>query len=489
MKTKGAIIVGIISLLSVPSGTFAEILDRRNAQTFVEALLWHRQTLTQWFDAQDVASSQRLGIEYEGVDYKFLIAYDVADSVKHLARTGLVDYTIEIDSLQDDYSLLTVSFPRAGLANQFYFRGHRCVSTIGYLTRGWKRFESKYFRFFLADTTLTNEYCIKRLELFVAQTAKILGLSETDLQLLQEEKIGYYLCRSEDDVAQLTGFRARGLAVLAYDALVSTFPTHYHELSHLLMNFRLRRLPLYTHPFLQEGFAAACGGRGGIDPRVLLPLGAFLYQTHFVELSSLLDKEAFARMDASLSYPASALMNRYLIKNLGITSYLRLYREHSGLPEDTAVRLISPERVGGDSAWKASVPSALESESIVIDSAEHGGSVVFEDSTTAVTDDGAWYHFQVSTDLLLPAQAPPPGFISKTFHDLLPGRRYEGQKYLVRAAAEEVSVRNLFSGDLIASYASAFVLPPRKVPNLGGRYRFSIRKLVFDEAIGSSLTR
>jgi len=64
-----------------------------------------------------------------------------------------------------------------------------------------------------------------------------------------------------------------------------------------------------------------------------------------------------------------------------------------------------------------------------------------------------------------------PIFKSKAFRDALPDKIYGGEEYLVRATADDISVYNLFSNNLIASYAASFVQPPKQVlSSLGGMY-------------------
>ena len=54
---------------------------------------------------------------------------------------------------------------------------------------------------------------------------------------------------------------------------------------------------------------------------------------------------------------------------------------------------------------------------------------------------------------------------------------------MILVTAEQVSVYNLFTNDLIASYAAAFTSPAERVPRIGDRYRFSVRKEVFDDLL------
>ena len=247
------ILRGAILLILFPTSLFSGTLTRNEADAFVRALLWQKASLHSWFDAGNLAASHRLGIEYEGVGNKNLIAYDIDDSLKLMVRDRRLGYSVAVDTLHDAYARLVLTIGKADITRMFYFKGAKCISPLAYITRDWTRVESKHFRIFLSDSTLFNIYCVGRLESFLTRVAALLGLRDRDMQTLQKEKIYYYLCKDEDEIQRLTGFRARGMCNLAYDAVITTYNNHEHELMHLLVNYRLRRLPLYTHPMLQEG--------------------------------------------------------------------------------------------------------------------------------------------------------------------------------------------------------------------------------------------
>lgn len=473
--------------LLIPITVFSHTLDKRDAEKFAKDLLWHRSSLQSWFDTTDLAESHRLGIVYEGVDYKNLIAYDVDDTVKRMVQNQSLEYSVTVDSLDQDISLVTLIFSTIDQKNQFYFKGKRCISPLAYVTRNWMEIESKHFKFFISDSTLFNAYCIEKLELYVGQMAIRLGMSDKEVQRLQKNKIYYYLCRDEDEIERLTGFRARGMYNLAYDAVITTFPTHYHELTHLLMNYRLQHLPLYTHPFLQEGFAVAYGGRGGTESGVLLSIGNFLYRSETVDLAACLNKKDFEQLDPSLSYPASGLYNRFLIETIGIQSYLKLYRAHSGSAGDNVTVQIASNELPDDSRWQLYIRTSSQNQLITLDSISNHDRVIFEDQFSRVSEDSMQYHFLLFDSLLLPSTITFPTFRSREFSELFPGKIYHGEKYLIRATHEEISVYNLLTNNLIANYVESFTIPPLSVPQSGNRYSFSIKKNVFDEPIGSLL--
>ncbi len=479
--------VRALFLLSIPFCAFSQTLEKQEAEKFVRDLVWRRDSLAYWFDQSGVRTARRLGIEYEGVEYKNLIGYDIDDSVRAMVRTRGLGHSMTIDSLDDGCALVTISYDGLQGSWRFYFKGNRCMSPLDYLTRGWKTFESDHFRFVVSDSSLFNPYCSGELEAFVHRMAEMLSFREEEMRTLKREKIYYYLCRDEDEIEKLTGFRTRGICNLAYDAVASVFPAHLHELTHLLVNFKLRSLPLFTHPFLQEGLAVAFGGRGGMAPGVLKSMGRFLYASGLADLPALLNKGEFEQLDASISYPASGLYNMFLIETRGMQSYLALYRRHSGAAGDRAAVQIDPDELASDPAWKLYLKKSTKAEVILLEDQTNHARSLYADTSASVSEDTNGYHFLLRDFLLLPPRGSLRGLRSKKFEEYFPGREYRGEKYLVRAKQDEISVYNLLTDDLIASYAAAFAMPPARVRLVEGKYAFSIWKGVFEEPLGPLL--
>jgi hypothetical protein len=83
--------------------------------------------------------------------------------------------------------------------------------------------------------------------------------------------------------------------------------------------------------------------------------------------------------------------------------------------------------------------------------------------------------------MLLRGQNSLSLFYSSKFAELFPGRKYNGEKYAVLADTGEISVYNLFTGNLIAKYSLSFSLTGKPVPKENGLYQFLIKKSCFDE--------
>ena len=297
---------------------FSEMIDSSNAD------------LSKFVDIESLDLSKRLDIHYAGVKNKFLLSYEIDPNIIAGIKVNNLKYELTASNLKNDFTKIDFNVLSNNYSKTYYFKNDKLVSPVLYFTTNWKIFISKYFRVKVSSPVLFNEYSLRKLDNFVDTMVKLLQINKDRVNLLQKEKINYILCKDENEIKTISGFDTRGIYILAYDEVITTFNTHYHELSHLLMNFKLQNLPLYTLPFFQEGFAVAVGGRGGIGRNILLNIGYFLEKSGYLKFNAILSKKNFMSENASMAYPAAGLYNYFLISNYGINSYLKLYLKYSG---------------------------------------------------------------------------------------------------------------------------------------------------------------
>ncbi|MEA1996408.1 MAG: hypothetical protein U9N45_02165, partial [Gemmatimonadota bacterium] len=370
---------------------------------------------------------------------------------------------------------------------EYYFKGSRLVSPVFFHTRNWSIEESEFFSFRLSDRSYFNRYAANRLDDFVEEVLEKLGASGKEKRALRKNKIIYVLARDGDEIERLTGSHARGIYLPAYDYVVTSFICHYHELVHLLVNYRLKSLPVITHPFLQEGLAVALGGRGGKEPGVILDLGYFLFRAGIVELESLLDRKGFFSQDASLSYPACGLYNRFLLEELGPARYLELYLRYSrrmSRSPDHGREKIPAGDLPSSGLWRLFLDRYSQFEDICFKGSGKKGRALFSTDKASVYDAGESYCMELGSPLTIPGSGKLAGCRSSLFEEMAgEGQRYKGEKYLVAANGEEIGVYNLWTGTLAANFVSSFSWPPRSIPCREGTVRFFVHKRVFDEPL------
>ncbi|MGB2803865.1 MAG: hypothetical protein WBD64_03055, partial [Candidatus Zixiibacteriota bacterium] len=173
------ILIVVLLLLQLSS----QALSRDQAESFIQSLITNNN-IDSFADQSELEISNRLGIQYEGVDNKFLISYDIEDSIKNSIKRNELDYTIEVIDLEGDYSKIIFSIQEPSYKKEFFFKGQKYISPISYYTRDWKRIESKHFRFLISDTTLFNSYCIDNLENFLLRITGLLNFGDEKLREL-----------------------------------------------------------------------------------------------------------------------------------------------------------------------------------------------------------------------------------------------------------------------------------------------------------------
>ena len=248
-------------------------------------------------------------------------------------------------------------------------------------------------------------------------------------------------------------------------------------------SYKLKVLPLYTHPFLQEGFAVAFGGRGGLDAHTISEMGVFLIKSGFANYKDLLSKLDFQKTDASISYPISGLYTEFLIKSIGIDNYLKLYRKYSGTSEKVLSEIINEEDLLSDDKWNLFIDS-LSSQNPVVIKTELSVSdykLITKQNDFEIYKNEEEYFFRIKDTLLISTSMIVSNYKSKIFSQHFSNKKYNSEKYLIIANKNEISVYNLFSNNLIGKYVVSFSLPPKTVPYKDGFYEFVIKKDLFDE--------
>lgn len=473
----------IIIILSSSISLYSQTLSLEKAEEFIQTLIEEDGNLASFVLQEELILSKRLNIQYDSVKFKFLISYNIEPLVKEQLLSKQLNYELQVENLQEDYSLLKLKIPEKNLYKEYYFKGGYLISPILYHTRSWERIESKHFRFYISDQVLFNSYCVNKLEDFLDNVSSTLSYSGKESDHLEKTKIYYFLCGDENEIKKLTGYSSRGMYNLAYDYLITTFNCHYHELMHLLINYKLQKLPLYTHPFLQEGFAVALGGRGGKEPKVILDLGLFLEQSDILHYTGLLNKEEFVNYDATLSYPLSGLYNYFLINKLGVESYLKLYLRYSGNTPNTITQYVSGDELPSVESWNVFLSEYSKNKLIDIGLSKNGMTQIYDTNSFKIFEGSTHYFFQTKDTILLSTDIPLKNYQSKKFKEIFPNKNYEGEKYLLISNTDEISVYNLYTNNLIANYAASLTVPMQKVPLNDGFLEFFIQKEVFDESL------
>ncbi len=330
-------IISIVCVMGIMTSGFSQ--PAKTMETYLNALRnsdW--DTAEQCWTPEAVLASKHLGIVFTDFLPKYdnaspLITYhDAISSGQATVKTGeiityenycMIPVTVVIGKDSTSTSYLMEQIDERWLIS----------SPLFLFTRDWQTIETTYAIIHFNDSTLINDYALKNLDEWTLKIGRELRIPKDKMIQLQRQKIHYYL-GSEEDVKLLTGFNTYGMTNLQFDAIISQYLPHPHEMVHLLINFGLEEKPLYTMPFLQEGLASYVGGRWGKSPEVIRMMGSYLLRNSVVELDSVLTWSGFNYSIgmSDLTYPVSAEFVGFLIRNRGWNNFQDVYLDFSDLP-------------------------------------------------------------------------------------------------------------------------------------------------------------
>lgn len=434
-------LISVFFILSITQSLYSQTYYDK----FFKALIYNDSIVKDFVNPVELERSERLGIKYTGVKNKFLISFDIDEQMKENIRQGAYKYELRTGDLGNNYTKVDFSVPAINYKKTFYFQHSGFIDPAIYYTRNWQVKESKYFIYRLSEPRYFNDYCMKKLDEFVDRVADTLGFTTEEKALFEKEKIYYIFCKDENEVEAITGFKARGMYVTAFDEIVTSYNTHYHELAHLLINYKLKNLSLYTLPFFLEGFAVAMGGRGGLAPRVVTDVGYYLQKTAMLSYDSILTNDKFYNEDASITYAVSGLYNTFLLNEIGGKQYLELYK-----------------KVNGDLSFVQNI----KAEDIILPSKEMFDTFLINYEKKKTTYQLNVYRIPVDStylfdvdikDNILPLFSLQAfsNYESKLFEEITK-KKYEGQAYVLYADTISVKVYNCFNNELVASYDKNF---------------------------------
>ena len=438
-----------------------------------------------WLPGQ-IAQSKQLGIIYTGLPLKIDGASPVILNFEYLKdnqdwiKIGEPSQTDSIITIP-----ITVTFPQDTLYYDYLLleQGdeYQIISPMFAHTSDWEVLDTKYFRIHYTDHTKINQYALDKLDEFVDSTGKLLKISDNKLANLEKNKIDYYLC-SENQFKSLTGYIAQGISNLQFDAIISQQLCHFHEISHMLVNYSFDSIPLYTLPILQEGIAVHLGGRWGKAPAVVKMLAPVMIENGICTLDTLLTWQGFNQDIgmADISYPIAGVLVETLIAEMGMDKFLDLYAGLSGsndkIQSITKTDLISTiENKSGmiwniltnsfnihlaDNKYANIFPGKDDSYNYLVSGPNN--SISYYINSNPFLGIGAYVIDYLSNQntgfIFFRDKKFKPDTIYKSwmFVEQCPGRNYTGQIYGLKFDQNEVGLYNYLTNQLIAKYINSF---------------------------------
>ncbi|HVP06932.1 MAG TPA: hypothetical protein VMS71_03745 [Candidatus Acidoferrum sp.] len=455
------------------------------------------QTLTDYFDllasgnfesagymwsqaAQD--RSARFGIEYENIPLRVDCTSPIVRNLD-LMRNYLKPPVKQAQNLEPkDYFRLDFSNLVKGRLVQHSYYVQRVGNTFwliypqDYFARTWPVQETKYFRIHVHPDRreYINSCLTEEADRSVERLSDSLGLTNEDLSLLAAKKIEYFYCPTDSSVLDITGTSTKGEFDEASNDIISSEFPHAHELAHLLVNLKLKQLPLSTLPLLREGLAVRYGGRWGKRASALMDLGSFLIKEKVVDVDSILTAPGFqSGAMTDIAYPVAGVFVSYLLQRMGQEKFYQLYRDLSADPAvlDTMNHIQLKRAFAqavGVADWTAllsdldgfitrSMPMTASAEPGVSES----GKTILKVSKITIVQDKEWLSFKfegnaetpVEGNLLFGSDPRLKGQASYLFKEQYGNlQQFDGYRYGVRFDTNEAGLYDYGTNELVAKY-------------------------------------
>ena len=460
-----------------------------------------------------VERASRFGIEYTGIPLKVDCGSPVVNNLP-VMRGHLQPSVKQAQALNPPQftKLLFSNFVGGKSVEHNYYvqnmRGYfALIYPQDYFARDWKVTSTKYFRIhthpqreqFLNPTVSAEaDLCVERL-------ADSLGLSKENLKEFAAKKIEFFYCDNDSTVGAITGVVTQGQFDVASNDIISADFPHPHELVHLLLNVKLKQLPLFTLPILREGIAVRFGGRWGKRSTSLLDLGVFLLKEQIVELDSIITAPGFRGASGSdIAYPVAGVFVSYLLDKMGQSKFLDLYRALSVESDvlDTLNHLYVQSaltKATGLTDWPALVAdfnaygaSVTEKRASILPGGEPGGSSIVKSDRIAITGDRDWLTFEIAND----SAVAPQGNILFGFDFRMNGQSsllftqqygdafpFEAYRYGLRFDGNEAGLYDYGTNELVAKYIWGITPSEKYFDKIEKKLRIHLRRSLLGKTL------
>ncbi|MEL6821605.1 MAG: hypothetical protein AAFP70_07590, partial [Calditrichota bacterium] len=247
----------------------------------------------------------------------------------------------------------------------------------------------------------------------------------------------------------------------------------------LMINLALPQPPLFMHPFMQEGFATAVGGRGGKTRDVIHEIGVFLQKSAFMTVDEIRKRKDFQNSDASLSYPLSGVYNMFLLKEWSIDRYLRFYQSLGSVTSRAVPHKVHADSLPPDSLFKAYLKRVSQKQTVRFPKSLPKIAPLLDAHWGKVWEDGEDYIFSIRGGIQFTPPNPVRNLLSSEFRAIFPDVRYGGQQFFLEVTKGEVKLFNFYTANLDAFYSTGLSMNPIEVQGADGNFHFILPKSVF----------
>ncbi len=425
-------------------------------------LMLNEKEIVKYLSEESISTSSNHNINYN-LDYdKFLIGNRDCRFKQIYHSPNRSKLVVRSQVLPDGYCRSYLQYDNI-ISYDFYSKDRRVISRSDYHTLDWQSKDSKYVNYHYPQGIILHNEAIAELNERIESFFEYFPDHNNIMKRLESNKLDYYYCPDQATIEKLTGYETRGILLLNQDRVISTFPAHFHEVVHFLINYYLSENQLYTHPFLQEGLAVAIGGRGGMLTSAVLESGNFLVDSDFINYNELMSVEGFNMNHPSLSYPVSGLLTRMMLQHYTSEEYLELYKKYSNssanIPAISELTWITK-----DAIIEYSTKNIVKT--IIFNCPETKFQEVVSDSTYKISHSKNYYKISFDDTLT-------------QINDFVWLNVGDNQRFKLKAIAEEIKIKDCYLDEIVASWSKSFLIENEDIPQKKGHYYFYIDKSLF----------
>lgn len=434
--------------------------------------------------ASEIKESKRLGITFTNIKAKYDCASPLINALDGIRRGDVQINTTETVVDEQLVKLSVQLTTHDDTTTTFYYlvksdgRWWLC-SALYALTRNWKMKQTRFANVYFSDTSLINDYALEELDCFIESSGQQFGISKNRMELLEQVKINYYLC-TQYQIEKLTGYSAHGMTNLQFDAIISQHLPHTHEIVHLILNYALEELPLYTIPFLQEGVACYYGGRWGKSPSVIFYWGNVSSGLNLASLDDILTYDSFHSGIGNLdiSYALSSLFVKTLIERFGIQRLKTFYLQLSGNSSFVCSLALEDVKAKASEIFKTPWGEIEKRFTETVSQYKFCGIIpqkkpsvepliklTSKNLTAYIRDLDSIYFFEIKikpdidNGLILLKNISSPvnsNYKSRLFSEHFPDTLYSGEMFGIQFSSSDVGLYNYYTNILLAKYVLGF---------------------------------